>query len=235
MLLRQKDIVSNGVNMKSFVLIGSLEEKDKFVKNFIQENNILSYNIHEYKEKLKISEARAIKKTLGTSIAPGAMRLFLISEEPNVEAQAALLKTIEELPDDSAFIFVSARELLPTIVSRSSVYNLGEIKFIEDVKLMGIIQNLIDDFSSGENLNTLLLFTDVIFSDQDFKFENLVIALRAVLLKFVNEGNFKKAYLVLKILKDVSFMLPLVNKNNLNKKLVLERTLIREFSIQNTP
>ncbi len=218
------------VNMGSYILVGNLEEKNEFIKEFIKKNNIPSYNIYEYDARLKISDAREIKKNLGVSSIPGKMRLFIIRDDPTVESQQALLKSIEELPEDVGFIFVSDRELLPTMISRASVINLGALKFDENHNL----ETLIDDFAQGllvqRGVSSLLSFTEELFLKPDLEFEELILAVRKVLLKSLHGAKIDKAFVLFRLLKALSGYSSLVYANNLNKKILTEKVLINEFS-----
>lgn len=76
-------------------------------------------------EKLGVEEAKKIRKHLSLKPYQGNTRAIVLvaSESLTIEAQNALLKTLEEPPDTALIILGSAYEdnLLPTVVSRCQV------------------------------------------------------------------------------------------------------------------
>ncbi|MDO8573970.1 MAG: hypothetical protein Q7R77_04465 [Candidatus Daviesbacteria bacterium] len=81
-------------------------------------------------EKLGIAEARKIKKHFFLKSYSAKGRSVIIEDAGvmTIEAQNALLKTIEELPKDASFILGSTSEsnLLPTILSRCEIIKIQE-------------------------------------------------------------------------------------------------------------
>ena len=104
--------------MYGIILKGSKVSKDQYINSYIKDNNVPIYNVLRFEESFKIADARGLVKTLNTTTTSGKNRLIVIDSNPNTEAQNALLKTLEELPDDTKIIFCGSEELLPTIQSR---------------------------------------------------------------------------------------------------------------------
>lgn len=79
--------------------------------------------------KLGINEAKKIKEhfSLKPYAAEGRIVVLEDASEMTLEAQNALLKTIEELPPEAIFIFgtTSDANLLPTIISRCQIVKLN--------------------------------------------------------------------------------------------------------------
>lgn len=79
-------------------------------------------------EKLGIEESRKIKEFLSLKPYQGKNQavVLLVAENLSLDAQNALLKTLEEAGDDVSLILGAGSEeqLLPTIVSRCKVINL---------------------------------------------------------------------------------------------------------------
>ena len=212
--------------MTSYVLTGDSAKKEKFVKDFIGSNNIPSYNLFDYQETLKIPQVREIKKLLSRIAMSGKKRAFVI-RDATLEAQNALLKTLEELPEDTTFIFWDDTILIPTIISRARVLNFERKPVEIDVSLLNMVRKFIDDPSWEP-----LLFSDQLFSkDPNISFNNLIFALREILFEKLGENNLEKSKTVLKLLKSLYKYLPLVKANNLNERLLLERMLIAQISI----
>lgn len=210
----------------SYVLAGDSESKKNFLSSFIEEENIKSYNLFDYQETLKIPQVREIKKLLSTKAFSGAKRLFVI-RDATLEAQNALLKTLEELPDDTTFIFLDDSNLIPTIVSRARLLKLetGEIN------VNGTLSNMLKKFIGDEKgPSSILLFSDELFSlAPNLNFNDLIVILREILLGQTEQGNLEKIDSTLRLLKSLYKYLPFVENNNLNKKLLFERILIEEF------
>lgn len=83
--------------------------------------------------KLGISEARKIKEhfSLKPYSAKGRGVVLEDALALTIEAQNALLKTLEELPKDALFILTASSDakLLPTVLSRCQIINLGSEKY----------------------------------------------------------------------------------------------------------
>jgi|SRR3989344_1922056 len=99
-------------------------------------------------EKLGIEQAKIIKEHLSFKPFQAKGRGVVIENASNFtpEAQNALLKTLEELPDNSILILGanSEHDLLPTILSRCEIVILSEMK---DLSRMRVNQ---------ENIETLV-------------------------------------------------------------------------------
>jgi len=211
--------------MISCVLIGDLESKNEFLAKLIEEENIKSYNLFDYQEALKIPQVREIKKLLSAKAFSGSKRLFVI-RDATLEAQNALLKTLEELPDDTSFLFLNEAILIPTILSRIQILNFKRKKVDVDANLSSILESFL---SANMNLSSTFLFSEELFTQSpDLNFANLIFHLREILLKQIQEDSFEKIGLTLRLLKSLYRHLPFVENNNLNKKLLFERIIIEE-------
>ena len=212
--------------MKAYLLVGDLTKKNDYVRSFIEENNISSYNIIKYVENLKISEVRDIKMRLSTS--SGKKRLLLVEGPVTLDAQNALLKTLEETPDETDFIFFN-EDLIPTVVSRCHVVNLGlSHNDTEDDMVVEL----------GEDASSLLLFSDRLFKEENTNFEQIQKVLREALLANTEKKDYKRVFFFLDVLKEYIVKSELIKNNNLNNRLVLEKILIASFSeneANNTP
>lgn len=87
--------------------------------------------------KIGIDQIRDLKKQLNIrSVTNQKLAIILETEKLTVEAQNALLKTLEE-PPDGVHLFLQARnthQLLPTILSRCQIINLSPSKKPSDQK-----------------------------------------------------------------------------------------------------
>jgi hypothetical protein len=214
--------------MKAYILLGSLPAKDEFTGAFIKQNNIPSYNISTFSEPVKIADARSIKKEV--SISSSGRRLFVIKAKILPEAQNALLKTLEELPESTDFIFFEGRDLLPTVVSRCTVINLENRPSTTDAELY---EKQLLKLTEENNLGAgeIILFADSVFSTE-FNPEAFGFALRNVLRILVGEEKFGQADFIAGILNIYFKKYPLLVNNNLNSKLALE-SIILNILLQN--
>ncbi|OGH17030.1 MAG: hypothetical protein A3C30_02145 [Candidatus Levybacteria bacterium RIFCSPHIGHO2_02_FULL_40_18] len=209
--------------MTGYVLIGDLESKNNFVANFIKKEDISSYNLFDYKEILKIPEVREIKKLLSKKAFSGKRRLFII-RDATIAAQNALLKTLEELPEDTYFIFLEETILIPTILSRVRLLKFERKKPRIDRDLETILGNFI---SGKKDLSSALLLADRLFSQNpNLTLNDLTLCLREILFKQIKQGDLEKTNFVLRFLKSLYQYIPLTDSNNLNKRLALERILL---------
>ncbi|MBI2337891.1 hypothetical protein HYU95_01795 [Candidatus Daviesbacteria bacterium] len=105
------------------------EEIQKTLASHLTSGNVKHPDLLYIKtgEKLGIAEARKIKEhfSLKPYSAKGRAAVLEDTSEMTIEAQNALLKTIEELPENAILILgaSSASNLLPTILSRCEIIN----------------------------------------------------------------------------------------------------------------
>ncbi|MDO8619694.1 MAG: hypothetical protein Q7R49_07245 [Candidatus Daviesbacteria bacterium] len=101
-------------------------------------------------EKLGIPEARKIKEHFFLKPYSAKGRTVIVEDAGvmTIEAQNALLKTIEELPDEAIFILGSNSEanLLPTILSRCEITRIenGELKIENYDEIERLLDNSIE-------------------------------------------------------------------------------------------
>lgn len=115
--------------MKTFLLRGGENKRREFIRNFIQKNSIPSYNIYEFENKLTIKEVRELKRTISYSLEKNIHRLVIFPLEVTLDAQHALLKTLEEPPSQTYFILQEEKgqnRHIPTVISRSFIVNLEQ-------------------------------------------------------------------------------------------------------------
>ncbi len=101
----------------------------QYIDAFIEQHSIHStyiYHIRAEKTELGIEQIRDMKKETITS--SGSMKLFILYrfETASVEAQNALLKTLEEMQEKHIFILLTHNKerVLPTIHSRVELIDL---------------------------------------------------------------------------------------------------------------
>lgn len=210
--------------MNSLILRGSTGSKDDFIHKFIEKENILPLNILRFDESLKISDARELKRRLSFASGEKEKRVVTLYAAPNNEAQNALLKTIEELSEDIFIIFFSEKDLLSTIISRCKVVKLG-IPIMQseagDIEMISAGINRIDNV---KDMASLMSLSESLFKE-DRNWHSLILAFETIVKEMI-EKNDKKMAMVLKILKAINRYSSLVEKNNLNKRLLFEKILL---------
>lgn len=131
---------------------------------------------------IKVDQVRALQRTLSLKSFEGGTRVILIldADRMNTSTANALLKTLEEPPEDSVFILTSnaTTALLPTIISRCQLVRfapltesalldiVSERTLDPSIDLSGVISQA---NGSASRLNTLIN-VDI----QDFRKECLV-------------------------------------------------------------
>lgn len=213
--------------MRSIVLVGQLEHQLDYLQKVKEKEQIEDYNVVDFAEKVVVDTAREIKRVLSYKISGSEKKIIVVRSEITIEAQNALLKTLEELPDNAdVFFFVGTVEsLLPTILSRSNVVVLQSrpeesknnlvTQTLKDALLekslpypLVVVDQLSDDF-------TLVTIDDVIFS------------LREILLDEVSNvhNNSEGIHRIYNVLSRLQGFYPLLNNNNINVRLTLEQAL----------
>lgn len=203
--------------MASILLLGSKTKAFEYLDVYIGEKNIPSYNIDRL-DGVKVEEIRDIKKKL--SYKSVGNRLFFMHGEITVEAQNALLKSVEEHSPATHFIFVAEKEddLLPTIRSRCFIVRLEK----EAVKSEGI-KGLISLYFSKDECDWDVL--DKILKEiGDADPEMLISVVRNMMVNGFNDGkNVTRLYMSC---KKMLALLPLVSKNNVSVRTFVEKAFV---------
>lgn len=199
--------------MASTILIGSLKDINLHVDAYIEANNFLSYETMSFDEKIKIEDARAIRHEL--SFVVNTKKLFILRNEVTLEAQNALLKTLEEIGENVHFIFCVefADQLLPTIHSRSRIVHLDNL-YDADNKFRKILVSKVEGTDSTYFFENL---TGAIDKENIFAF---LEGLRSLILDPQVSFEHKKLYF--QYCKKTLKLSNLSNVNNVNERIVLE-------------
>lgn len=205
--------------MQAFLLVGSTHNQTVFIESFLVEKTIPSYQVTRFPESFKIADARALKSKLAGKIHEDESRVIII-ENPTLDSQNALLKTIEELPDRTYVLFLSQNKdsLLPTILSRVQLIEFEKTQIEPDASLVA-------SFSKGYvNLEMILAAAECMSptpTQEDL--EVLIVSLRSALLTSVRND---KPYQALHCyLKNVTKNYSLSSTNNVNRRMIPEASL----------
>jgi len=102
--------------------------------------DVLMVGLEEDASEIKIAQIRDLLQTLGMRPLEGARKVFIIdpADAMNAAAANALLKGLEEPPDDSHFILLTAnpQSLLLTVRSRCQTYTFAPLT-LEDMRRFG--------------------------------------------------------------------------------------------------
>lgn len=134
------------------LLIGSREERIEKIKSFLERSGFKNPHpdllYFDPDSKLGIAEARKIKEFFSLKPYSGKGRAVILEEASDLttEAQNALLKTLEELPEHALFILgaVSDAKLLPTVLSRCQITRLQDTGYSEQKDYKEDIEKLLN-------------------------------------------------------------------------------------------
>lgn len=201
--------------MQSFILVGQTDQQKEYLDSFCVENGIQAYNKHEFPE-FKMLDARSLIKLLSRKLHISEKRIAIISS-PTEESQHAILKTIEELPENTYvfFLCINSDHLLPTILSRSKKISLESIPQEENISLKIDLEKLID----SEKWDQAFYLSEK-YSEEKEQFDEIISSLRTLLLENV-EKKEKAKLLYTALFRAIQLQI-LVKQNNINQRLALE-------------
>src|SRR5262245_7486080 len=153
--------------------------------------DVLTLTVEEDATQIKIAQVRRVSELLQLQPLEGRNKLFIIdpADMLNTEAANALLKGLEEPPENSFFILitVNVHELLLTVRSRCQVYNFTPLT-LEEIRQHGITDELSVRWSQGSigraraldiariksEREIMLDFIDVVFNAKEEQFQELL-------------------------------------------------------------
>lgn len=114
--------------------------------------DVITVSVEEEATQIKIAQIRRVLKTLEFQPLEGRNKAFIIDPANlmNSEAANALLKGLEEPPENSFFflITVNAQDLLLTVRSRCQIYNFKPLT-LDEIRHYGIDDELAVRWSQG--------------------------------------------------------------------------------------
>jgi DNA polymerase III subunit delta' len=114
--------------------------------------DVMMIGVEEEASQIKIAQIRRILAMLDFQPLEGRNKIFIIdpADLMNSEAANALLKGLEEPPENSYFILVTVnvQELLLTVRSRCQVYNFSPLT-LDEIRRLGIDDELLVRWSQG--------------------------------------------------------------------------------------
>jgi len=199
------------------------KDAEKFLNELIKKNGFLEKDIFKIKpqeEEITIDQIRELKKNV-KYISNKKVFIIFNFDSTGLEAQNALLKTLEEKTDNNQFVLIvqNPRKIIPTIISRSKL----------------IINRL-------KNQNKVNKFTDIIkfvekAKNYNFLGESLILKIDKdaslcfidELLVYYDEKLKTDGINCAKILNKIIKVRELIKTNNLNPQLAIDNLLIFIF------
>lgn len=175
-------------------------------------------SIFEFEKAIGIADVRELQKKIYLKPIKSQVKAILIDATPGItpEAQNALLKTLEESPEDTIIILqvANADEILSTIISRCKVIEIKGKKENADVsKHFEII--------TGEGIGDKLKLAQDLSKDKNATLElieNLISASRENMIK----GNYQMAGQI----KTLQKYYTIIKTTNTNLRLALENLFL---------
>ncbi|MFM1514770.1 hypothetical protein ABGF49_05475 [Helcococcus ovis] len=243
-----KQIKNNSI-FNVYIVEGSLEDAKKqcllFTQTIFNRKDVenLVNIVKPENNNISIDNIRNLSKLVYESPIKYDYNIFIIEDAGlmKVEAQNALLKTLEELPGYSiVFMTIDNRyKLLNTIISRSQIINIFDKKDIDfesetfknliyllnkafegNYYIINKEKNLIKDLS--ENRNEVLKIMTQIYSDAIFKVNNTKnLRYNAIIKKMSKISNLSLEEMIRKNEEFKSLL-----KVNINFQLIVEKIIL---------
>jgi len=180
----------------------SLKKAIEFCKNELSlcDNSIFVF------EQVKIDDVRYIGKQI--EINDSKIQCYVLGKI-GYDAQNAILKIIEEPPENRYFIFYVSDNLLDTVISRTQVVRLQSGNNDIDLKI-------VDDILNGREKDVLLYLNGVSKSEK----EEIIDILTIVSLHLVKSGAFERG-------ETISKEIAAFKQFNLNPKIFLYALFVK--------
>ncbi len=207
------------------VLVTADDKKsEQFVKEYCRKNNISEIRttrVTPAKNELSIDEVRLLKKDLLYAATMPTLIHFTKFETATIEAQNALLKTLEEQKNNVHFILSVSRleKIVGTLLSRSKIVVLKEDKK-EESSMTPYITRLMSNLKKTKSLSFL---GDSQLTGVDQTQASEIISAFLVYFQGAICEELKTAPDILKKIIQVQHLL---ENNNLNPQLTLDYLLI---------
>lgn len=217
-------------NSQAQLLIGKLPKGLVYIENLKQELRVKPYNVLTFDTRLKIADARQIKVFFSKLGTEREKRLVILLDGATLDAQNALLKTLEEIPMHSyvCWLAESEQHVLPTILSRCTVVVLeNELIELTNVRMEKYVQLMAE--KSTISYETALLLGEQIQTLDDYLL--FIQTLETVLKKRIYENGVISSVFIEVLEKTFSFS-PVIESNNVNPRLIIEAILLSESNLQ---
>lgn len=214
--------------MRSIILVGGEKEREDFLDNHITQNKIKPYNVTRFRERVTIAVVRNIKRSL--KFKEQEKRLVVLPRDITIEAQNALLRTLEELPENLDVIFTAEFpwNFLPTVISRSRVLSVGG-KEEEKTRYKKFIYDLINSEKKENTVFYALKLAQNLESGKD-DLRQLILDARSTLLEEIESASVGiRVFRLYKLIESFTKIYPYIPNNNLNIRLTVENTIFESL------
>ena len=144
--------------------------------------DVMTISVEEDATRIKIEQVRQLLGMLDLQPLEGRNKVFIIdpADLMNDQAANALLKGLEEPPENSFFILitVNVHEMLLTVRSRSQIYNFTPLT-LDEIRQHGVSDELVVRWSEGSIGHARSLDVERLKSEREFLLEFLEISVRA--------------------------------------------------------
>ena len=193
---------------------------NKFIADYLKSNSISEYNVYRVspeKEELSIVEVREVKKELVFSSTTARLIIFEKFESASIEAQNALLKTLEERNHRIHYLLIVSRtdKILPTVLSRTKLVEL-EKPLRKEPKMSKLIPEVITNIKASKDPSLSVVTGFDREKGAEFMME---------LLKYYQK-EIANDHAAPEIIKKILSTLRLFENNNLNPQLTADNLLI---------
>ena len=209
--------------MPLILIAKSKKETAAYIEKFIKTHKFIKsklFRIYPVKNEILISQIREMKKEIKYSSRLPRLFIFYSFDKATLEAQNALLKSLEEAGSTNQFILAAENEylILPTVRSRSLIIRLKQkssFKPETENRLSGLLGSV--EQALDYRFLSHLSLTELTKEDSEKFFLTLLLHFRN---KLVSNPNS------VKIIKQIFTYKSLLENNNLNPRLTFDNLLI---------
>ncbi len=205
---------------------------DQYINQEIKKFHINFFNITKIeplKEKgITVDQIREITKIFKYVKKEISLIIFYDFDKANIEAQNALLKTLEEQATNNLILLAvrNLNKLLPTIISRTRVIYLNKSqpdfeyqkKEVAEVEKILLDPNLTSHFTNS--------FFEVTTKERAIYLLLIIIKLTRKFFFKIKQKNNRDYSLLSEIIKEGLNLINLIENNNINPQLALDNYLI---------
>ena len=220
----------------SFSFLISSKDKDEAFKKaayLISKNNIDKIDIEtiSFEKSVGIGDIRGIAKKIYLKPIKSETKAIILKTYNGItiEAQNALLKILEEPPDNTIIILMvpSLEQILPTILSRCKIIVIKKVREDLTKKEFDDISEALFSLSSSGAGKRLKLAQDFGKSREEaiVWLEKMIIILREKMIEEINKGaTFEQNKI--KILEKMQNTYTIIKTTNVNQRFALENLFL---------
>lgn len=208
--------------MQAFLLIGDTLSQEEHLQLFIEKHKVPEYLCIRFSESFKIADVRNLSKTISVKLHANETRLVVIND-PTLDAQNAILKTLEELPERTYVFFLSrvSDAFLPTILSRVLTVHVNRSERKVEPRLVNYFVKSSNAPISYSTMYEALELLPTPLTIEDM--EVCIVSARSALLTLLNDG--KSCETLLPVVKKLLSNYSLCKTNNIHKVMSLENII----------